>query len=77
MRLARHRLVFDEFLLFILAVRNLKEGREKIRPSFLLEKKEEIPKIIESLPFTLTGAQQKVWKELEEKPDFQDVKQPG
>ena len=65
MRLARHRLVFDEFLLFILAVRNLKEGREKIRPSFLLEKKEEIPKIIESLPFTLTGAQQKVWKELE------------
>lgn len=39
MRLARHRLVFDEFLLFILAVRNLKEGREKIRPSFLLEKK--------------------------------------
>ena len=39
MRLARHRLVFDEFLLFILAVRNLKEGREKIRPSFLTGKK--------------------------------------
>ena len=73
MRLARHRLVFDEFLLFILAVRNLKDGREKVRPSFLLEKKERIQEVIEKLPFTLTGAQQKVWKELEENLTSQDV----
>jgi len=64
MRLARHRLVFDEFLLFILAVRSLKDGRDHVKPSYLLEDKPVLLKIIQSLPFTLTNAQQKVWKEL-------------
>ena len=64
MRMARHRLVFDEFLLFILAVRSLKEGREKVVPSYPLEDKEIVDGVIQKLPFTLTGAQKRVWQEL-------------
>lgn len=64
MRLARHRLVFDEFLLFILAVRSLKEGRDRVRPSYILEEKPVMDEIISRLPFSLTNAQKKVWQEL-------------
>lgn len=73
MRLARHRLVFDEFLLFILAVRSLKEGQERVKPSYILEKKPALSRIIGSLPFSLTNAQKKVWEELLENLTSGDV----
>lgn len=63
-RLARHRLVFDEFLLFILAVRSMKENRERVRPAYILKHKPILETIIERLPFDLTNAQKRVWEEL-------------
>ena len=62
---AHRRLAFDEFLLFILAVRTLREktiGQENHFPMHPVWETEEI---IESLPYTLTKAQQNVWRQIE------------
>lgn len=61
---ARERLVFEEFLVFILALRQLKESNEKSRNTFSFSNKEEVDKLIANLPYELTGAQQKVSQEI-------------
>ncbi len=66
MQIARKRLVFDEFLLFILAVRSLKENREQLVHSYTLEKGEQAEKLLEALPYELTGAQMRVWRQIQE-----------
>ncbi len=66
MMLARHRLVFDEFFLFILALRSLKQNRVEVRHHFCIEKKPLADQVISRLPYALTKAQQKVWRELEQ-----------
>lgn len=66
MLLARHRLVFDEFYLFILALRRLKNMTEKQTQDFHIKKIQLTDTIIQNLGFTLTGAQEKVWKEIEQ-----------
>ena len=62
---ARRRLVFDEFFLFALSIDKLKQGREKNKSSFAVERSSTIVEFISSLPFLLTNAQQKVWEEIE------------
>ena len=62
---ARRRLVFDEFFLFALSIDRLKQGREEVVSSYVVEKKSTIVEFISSLPFSLTRAQQEVWKEIE------------
>lgn len=62
---ARKRLVFDEFFFFLLAVRRLKETRQDKRSAFVMSHVQELDKLRESLPYALTGAQQKVLKEVE------------
>lgn len=62
---ARRRLVFDEFFLFALSIDKLKQGREKNRSSFAVEKNSTIVDFMASLPFSLTNAQQRVWEEIE------------
>lgn len=62
---ARRRLVFDEFFLFALSIDKLKQGREKNKSSFVVERSSTIVEFISSLPFSLTNAQQKVWEEIE------------
>ena len=62
---ARRRLVFDEFFLFALSIDRLKQGGEKNRSSFIVEKNSTTIDFISSLPFSLTNAQQKVWEEIE------------
>ncbi len=62
---ARERIVFDEFLFFIMAIRRLKETGEKIQNSFKLEHKEETDELIKMLPYKLTNAQLNAWKEIE------------
>lgn len=66
MLMARKRLVFDEFFLFILALRRLKESREEIFHSYELNKIPQTAELIEGLPYRLTGAQKKVWAQIEE-----------
>lgn len=63
--LARRRLVFDEFLLFILSVRMMKEKNENAVNSFHIKPVWETEKMIESLPYALTNAQKRVWNEIE------------
>lgn len=62
---ARKRLVFDEFFFFLLAVKRLKETRHDKRSAFVMSHVQELDKLRESLPYALTGAQQKVLKEVE------------
>ena len=62
---ARRRLVFDEFLLFILAVRLLKEKTESTVNTLPMHTVWTTEEIIENLPYALTKAQQNVWHEIE------------
>ena len=62
---ARKRLVFDEFLLFILAVQSLKEKTEEAPNAFPMHPVWTTEQIIESLPYDLTKAQLNVWHEIE------------
>lgn len=64
--LARSRIVFEEFLLFILALGRLKQKNECVHNPFLVQEKPEINQFIDHLPFELTNAQKKVWKEIKE-----------
>ena len=54
---ARKRLVFDEFFLFILSVRHLKEKRQDRRSRFVLARRPEVEQFQHSLPYALTEAQ--------------------
>lgn len=62
---ARRRLVFDEFLLFILAVQQLKEKTEEAPNAFPMRPVWTTEQIIENLPYNLTRAQLQVWHEIE------------
>lgn len=61
---ARNRLVFEEFLAFILSIRRLKDKNEKLANEYVLGIKPEVETFVKELPFQLTGAQQKVWEEI-------------
>ncbi|MGF0034188.1 ATP-dependent DNA helicase RecG [Bariatricus sp. SGI.154] len=61
---ARERLVFDEFLAFILSLRKLKDKNEKLENEYVVGKKPEVDEFIRRLPFRLTNAQSKVWREI-------------
>lgn len=62
---ARKRLVFDEFLLFILAVQILKGKTEEASNVFLMKPVWATEQIIEALPYRLTKAQLNAWHEIE------------
>lgn len=63
--LARNRLVFEEFLDFILSLRQLKESNVKLKNHFQLEDKKEITTFLQALPFRLTNAQLEVWEDIQ------------
>ena len=61
---ARERLVFEEFLTFILSIRRLKDKNEKLANEYRMEMKPEVEAFVQGLPYQLTNAQQKVWTEI-------------
>ena len=61
---ARKRLVFEEFLEFLLAIRQLKEEKETSVNGCRMKPKQEVDDFLVQLPFELTNAQKKVWKEI-------------
>ena len=61
---ARKRLVFEEFMLFILSLRMLKESEERVLNPYCFCKQPQIEKFLNSLPFELTDAQKTVWREI-------------
>lgn len=63
--IARNRLAFDEFLLFILALQHLKEKTEAEENHYRMKEVWKTEEVIESLPYQLTKAQQNVWYEIE------------
>lgn len=62
---ARKRLVFDEFLFFLLAVRRLKEKRKDQKTKYVMQHISEIDELQKKLPYALTGAQQNVLHEVQ------------
>lgn len=61
---ARRRLVFDEFLLFLLAVRKLRGAGEWIPNDLPIPPGPSSARLLDSLPYELTGAQKRVLAEL-------------
>ena len=62
---ARERLVFEEFLEFIISLRKLKENNERSKNQNVIQPRDEVADFIKKLPYELTKAQKKVWKEIE------------
>lgn len=63
--LARKRLVFDEFFLFILALRQMKEQTEDTVNECVIHPGASVEQLLSSLPYELTGAQKRVWNEIQ------------
>lgn len=63
---ARSRLVFDEFFLYALALRRLKEDKSKASSIYRMNKSQECDQLIDSLPYALTKAQLRVWEEIKD-----------
>lgn len=64
LRKARRRLVFDEFLQFMLQIRRCREAGEKMKNPYTLLETADTARLLEKLPYTLTRAQNEVWKEI-------------
>lgn len=62
---ARRRLVFDEFFLFILMLRRMKEKTECLKNECPILEGTWPGRLLASLPYALTGAQQRVWEEIQ------------
>lgn len=62
---ARKRLVFNEFFYFILSIRKLKESTERLDNHYPMIETSYTKRFIESLPYKLTRAQNKVWMEIQ------------
>ncbi len=61
---ARERLVFDEFLLFILMLRRMREDNQVVQNQYPMIDVAQTGRLLEALPYRLTAAQQKVWTEI-------------
>ena len=62
---ARKRLVFDEFFLFIIAIRRLREETQAAESTAVMLEVAETGRLLEALPYRLTNAQIKVWSEIQ------------
>lgn len=63
---ARKRLAFEEFFLFVLAVRMLKETNKRRPNGYPIPNDPRTDRFIENLPYQLTGAQRRTWEEVRE-----------
>lgn len=63
---SRRRLVFEEFLLFIISVLQLKDYNTKEINDCPMMKIDACDELINKLPYELTVAQKRVWKQIEE-----------
>ena len=70
--MARRRIVFEEFYQFVCQVRSMKEQWELIANQCVMKPVQETEKLLSNLPYELTNAQKKVWKEISD--DLQGTK---
>lgn len=61
---ARKRLVFDEFFSFLFLLRQNKHFSEGLQNHYRMFETADTVRFLEQLPFPLTGAQKKVWREI-------------
>ena len=61
---ARKRLVFEEFFLFILMLRRMKADNHELPNIYKMIETADTERLVRSLPYQLTNAQQKVWAEI-------------
>lgn len=61
---SRKRLVFDEFFMFLMSVRLLKDKKEDKKSAYPFTFSGEMASVEERLPYALTGAQKKVIREV-------------
>lgn len=61
---ARKRLAFEEFFLFVLAVRILRNSNERIPNRYIIQNDSRTDDFIEKLPFSLTNGQKSAWTEV-------------
>jgi len=61
---ARKSLVFEEFFLFSVYLRELAGNKETKTSDYIFANKQECDDLISSLPYELTGDQKKVWEEI-------------
>lgn len=64
LKIAKYRLVFEEFLFLQLGLLKTKKGIIQNKKGISLQNNKGIKEFIESLPYTLTEAQQKVYNEI-------------
>ena len=62
---ARNRLVFDEFFMFILGVRKLKQDTDRLPNTYQMARVTETDRLLAALPYSLTDAQKNVWEEIQ------------
>ncbi len=70
--LGRRRLVFDEFFFFILRMRRWKKRESVQENPWDFSRHSLADRLIEALPYELTGAQKRVWEEI-----YRDLTGPG
>ena len=61
---ARERFVYEEFLVFILSLRRMKEDSARAENHYVLEDSPQIERFLRKLPYDLTNAQKRVWEEI-------------
>lgn len=61
---ARKRLVYDEFFMFLMAVRRLKEKRQDLKSAFVMSGHALCDRLEAELPYKLTGAQKRTLEEI-------------
>lgn len=61
---ARRRLVFDEFFLFLIGIRRLKEKKTDQKSDFVMTKSQTAKTLMAALPYRLTSAQERAWQEI-------------
>ena len=64
LQMARRRLVFEEFFFFILMLKQMRESRMHRKSACRLLPAAQTDQVLGSLPYKLTGAQLRVWKEV-------------
>lgn len=64
MKRARERLAFDEFFLYTLALRRMRDSKVLSSSEYPMKEMKECEQLIKTLPYSLTKAQQTVWEEI-------------
>lgn len=64
LKIARRRLVFEDFFVFSLALRRIRDQKEVVHNNFEFNHNERTARLIKNLPYTLTEAQKRVWEEV-------------